>query len=246
MSRNTETWTWLVMTPNITPQCGIVLPHTSTSRSIKFRHTVLNVHATSCHCIAWGQGIPSHPWISFSSLTASHQIKHWECTLPSLTSWIPVTALTYFKLECGLSSPVSSQNVKRQFCLKLTCHMTFVSLPHLSTSFLEFVCWHEEQDWWPDQAAQTVCTNPRRGTCTGWQHLRVAPAHVSARELPASSQHPSHWMPAPCCSPKASPVFCILHVFVNWVSGGMDSPSPMVTSSTNDMEGTLIFGLSKS
>lgn len=45
-----------------------------------------------------------------------------------------------------------------------------------------------------------------------------------------------------CCLP----VFCILQVFVNGVSGGTDSPSPIVTSSTNDMDGVLMLGLSKS
>lgn len=42
------------------------------------------------------------------------------------------------------------------------------------------------------------------------------------------------------------PVFCILQVFVNGVSGGTDSPSPIVTSSTKDMDGVLAMGLSKS
>lgn len=42
------------------------------------------------------------------------------------------------------------------------------------------------------------------------------------------------------------PVFCILQVFVNGVSGGIDSPSPIVTSSTKDMDGVLTLGLSKS
>lgn len=56
-----------------------------------------------------------HPWISFFSLTTSPQIKHRECILPSLTSWIPVTVLTYFVLECGLSSLSSSQSMKKQF-----------------------------------------------------------------------------------------------------------------------------------
>lgn len=43
-----------------------------------------------------------------------------------------------------------------------------------------------------------------------------------------------------------TPVFCILQVFVKGVSGGTDSPSPIVTSSTNDMDGVLTLGLSKS
>lgn len=42
------------------------------------------------------------------------------------------------------------------------------------------------------------------------------------------------------------PVFCILQVFVKGVSGGTDSPSPIVTSRTNDMQGALMLGLSKS
>lgn len=42
------------------------------------------------------------------------------------------------------------------------------------------------------------------------------------------------------------PVFCILQVFVKGVSGGTDSPSPIVTSSTKDMDGVLAMGLSKS
>lgn len=45
---------------------------------------------------------------------------------------------------------------------------------------------------------------------------------------------------------RHTPVFCILQVFVNGVSGGTDSPSPIVTSSTKDMDGVLILGLSKS
>lgn len=237
------------MTPSITPRCEIVLSHTSTSRSIKFRHTVLTVHATSPRCTAWGQGLPSHPWISFSSLTASHQIKHWQCTLPSLTSWIPGTALTYFKLECGLSSPASSQSMRRQFCLKWTCHMTLVSLPCLSTSFLEFVCVVAQGTrlvtWLscPSHHKMFVPTQERnlhglaapQGGSSPGECTRVSCLKAASLPLDPST-----------CSQKASPVFCILHVFVNWVSGGMDSPSPMVTSSTNDMEGTLIFGLSKS
>ena len=59
-----------------------------------------------------------HPWISFFSLTAIQKIKPWECILPSLTSWIPVTVLTSFILECGLSSRASSQSMKKQFCQK--------------------------------------------------------------------------------------------------------------------------------
>lgn len=47
-------------------------------------------------------------------------------------------------------------------------------------------------------------------------------------------------------APGRVPVFCILQVFVNGVSGGTDSPSPIVTSSTNDMDGVLTLGLSKS
>lgn len=42
------------------------------------------------------------------------------------------------------------------------------------------------------------------------------------------------------------PVFCILQVFVKVVSGGTDSPSPIVTSFTKDMQGALMLGLSKS
>ena len=42
------------------------------------------------------------------------------------------------------------------------------------------------------------------------------------------------------------PVFCILQVFVKGVSGGTDSPSPIVTSLTKDMHGALMLGLSKS
>ena len=42
------------------------------------------------------------------------------------------------------------------------------------------------------------------------------------------------------------PVFCILQVFVKGVSGGTDSPSPIVTSSTKDMDGVWAMGLSKS
>lgn len=42
------------------------------------------------------------------------------------------------------------------------------------------------------------------------------------------------------------PVFCILQVFVKGVSGGTDSPSPIVTSFTKDMHGALMLGLSKS
>lgn len=170
-----------MMTPKITPWCGIVLPHTSTSRSIKFRRTVLNVRATSCHCTAGGQGIPSHPWISFSFLTTSHQFKHWECTLPSLTSWISVTALTYFKLECGLSSPASSQNREKAI-------LPEVDLSHdpcVTASFVyKFprVCLcggtrNKTRDLTELHIPpQNVCANPRKGTCTGWQHLRVAPA----------------------------------------------------------------------
>lgn len=44
---------------------------------------------------------------------------------------------------------------------------------------------------------QNACANPGKGTCTGWQHLRVDPAQWSAQEFPASSQDPSHWIPAP-------------------------------------------------
>lgn len=42
------------------------------------------------------------------------------------------------------------------------------------------------------------------------------------------------------------PVFCTLQVFVKCVSGGTDSPSPIVTSLTKDMHGALMLGLSKS
>lgn len=177
-------------------------------------------------------------------MTASHQIKHWECTLPSLTSWITVTALTYFKLECGLFSPVSSQNMKRQFCPKWTP-------PHDPCVTASFV-----------YKFPRVCLCGGTRNKTGDHQTRLQTRHemfvpAQEREL-AWAGSTSGWHTASClkpaslpldpntCSPKASPVFCILHVFVNWVSGGMDSPSPMVTSSTNDMEGTLIFGLSKS
>lgn len=188
-------------------------------------------------------------------LTASHQFKHWECTLPSLTSWISVTALTYFKLECGLSSPASSQNCEKAI-------LPEVDVPHdpcvtalFVYKFPRFCLCGGTRNKTRDLTKlhippQNVCANPRKGTCLGWQHLRVAPAQVSDTSfLPQASFPPTgcqHWLHGVCCTPQASPVFCILHVFVNWVSGGMDSPSPMVTSSTNDMEGTLIFGLSKS
>ena len=43
------------------------------------------------------------------------------------------------------------------------------------------------------------------------------------------------------------PLFCILHVFTNVVPGGIDSPSPIVTSLTKAMDGTLVLlGCSKS
>lgn len=124
----------------------------------------------------------------------------------------------------------------------------------LQVPYSFFVWQHEEQDWWPDRVAhhatKSLC-QPQKVNLRGlagtlgwlqprWVHTSLLPR---ASIPPIGSQHLLHGV---CCSPKASPVFCILHVFVNWVSGGMDSPSPMVTSSTNDMEGTLIFGLSKS
>lgn len=81
---------------------------------------------------------------------------------------------------------------------------------------------------------------------TGWLQVKCTWTSCLKPASPPLVQPTYHILHRFCYNLKALPVFCILHVFVNWVSGGIDSPSPMVTSSTKDMEGTLIFGLSKS
>lgn len=80
-------------------------------------------------------------------------------------------------------------------------------------------------------------TNPRRPRlCTWKSHGQVW------------NQHDRCWLYflSVVISINSKPVFCILQVFVKGVSGGTDSPSPIVTSRTNDMQGALMLGLSKS
>lgn len=106
-------------------------------------------------------------------------------------------------------------------------------------------------------------------TCPNWcppMYFRVTPGGhasvpISPQRCQNSAQQPNHSDKTSIFFPGTfkkvtytvlyitkciKPVFCILQVFVKGVSGGTDSPSPIVTSSTKDMDGVLAMGLSKS
>lgn len=123
--------------------------------------------------------------------------------------------------------------------------------PHTDIShFLRLQWLHHHHVYMTELISTDVLeTNPRRPRLRTWNthqqlcwtgHVSVIIPHLLGSGISSVSYHIKMVILADW------PVFCILQVFVNGVSGGTDSPSPIVTSRTKDMQGAVMFGLSKS